>query len=198
MSGKKEDLADRILGNVDIDITNANLKEKDFYILTDKGQNLLNECEICVLNIKKNYNFTDAEIKNALSLPKSYSTRDRLWSIFVERNVNFPSQRKWGWYCSNIQNMGDLLYSENKYEQALTYYISVFIIELSGMQDGNYVQELEYITLSSSLVKNIKNLINLAEKDLEEVKSIINSDMASKCLPFQYYSKETIYSILCD
>lgn len=197
VTGKKQELAERVLGNIDVEYLKSKLPKK-LFLLTPKGESVINSNYLYIINKKKNYMFTDKEIENAYKLGPEYSNNDRLWNIFTNRNIYFSSHNKWSSYRSNLFYMGQLLFDENRYEQALEYYIAVFILDLSGIEENNYVQDVDSVFVAPGIIKPIKSLISLCEFNLEDIKSIIDKNTFCNSIPFKYYSNDTLFKILTD
>lgn len=197
VTGKKQELAERVLGNIDTDYLERKFNKK-LFSLTFAGEQLIKNNNLYIINKKKNYMLTNKEIKDAYMLGDEYSDSDRLWSILNKRNITFPSQKKWSSYRSNLLNIGELLFQENKYEQSLQFYVAVFIIDLSGLTEDNYVNDIDSLFVARGIIKSIKSLISLCEYKTEDVMNLISGNVFCSVLPFRYYSNSTLVKILLD
>ena len=171
------------------------------YCLTDEANQLIKDNYIYIINKNKNYDFTDFEIKEAYrNAPNWASNNDIIWGIFNERNITLVHKKEWGLYRNNLLNMGFLLHEEKKYLQALHFFIAVFNIDISGMGNGNYVDDLTDMLLVPYIPKQICNLLKLCNIDSIQLKSIFEEACNNYCssLPFKYYSPEVAYEILLD
>ena len=197
VTGNKQELAERVLGNIDVDYLSKKFNKKLFCV-TSMGKSLIEHNKLYIINKKKNYMFTDKEIQEAYKLDIRYSDNDRLWNIFNNRNISFPHQKKWSSYRTNLFHMGQLLFDENKYEQSLQFYIAVFIMDLSGMEQDSYLQDIDSLFVAPAIIKSIKSLISLCEYNAEHIDKLINEDILCNGLPFNYYSNSTLTQILID
>lgn len=171
------------------------------YCLTDEANQLIKDNYIYIINKNKNYDFTDFEIKEAYrNAPDWASNNDIIWGIFNERNITLVHKKEWGLYRNNLLNMGFLLHEEKKYLQALHFFIAVFNIDISGMGNGNSVDDLTDMLLVPYIPKQICNLLKLCNIDSIQLKSIFEEACNNYCssLPFKYYSPEVAYEILLD
>lgn len=197
LSGNKQDLIDRILCNVDTDYLKT-IFSKKIFLATSLGEELIRKNYLYIINKKKNYMFSDKEINASYQLGSQYSDNDRIWSILNKRNIDYSLQRKWSSYRSNLLHMANLLFEENKYTQALDSYISIFIIDLSGVSEDNYIHDINSLFVAPAIMKSIKNLLSLCEYKTNDISKLINNNIFCKNLPFNYYSNDTLNKILLD
>ena len=160
VSGKKDDLIKRILENVDIDILDNQLKAKQFYILTDKGKEFLKKNELCVLNIKNKYGFTDSEILDVIDMEHPYSTNDKIWRIFQNRLLKIYKNNKLYDLKYTYFQMADFLYKEKKFSVSITYYIAYFILSLSKIDEYS---SIENTYIDSIVIEKIRNCMSLLD-----------------------------------
>lgn len=190
VGGKKEVLIERILENVDIDILDNQLKVKNFYILTEKGKEFLKKNELCVLNIKNKYCFTDKEILNVINMEQPYSTSDKIWRIFQQRILDIYKKNNLYDLKYTYYQMADFLYNEKKFNISITYYIACFILYLSKID--NY-SDIKNTYIDSIVIEKIKNCISLL--DYQNIDKLIYEDKL--CNNFKcFYNKEQLIIIL--
>ncbi len=199
ITGKKQDLVERILGNVDLNKLEKLYNTKSF-ILSNKAQQIIKDNYIYIINKNKSYNFTDFEIKEAYSkAPTWASDNDIIWGIFNEKNITLINKKDWGLYRNNLHNMGSLLYEEKKYLQALTFFIAVFNIDISGMGNGNYVYSIDSLTTAPAITTKIKNLLIMCDLELSDLPNLtVDAVQYYAILPFKYYNTDISSKILLD
>lgn len=190
VSGKKDDLIKRILENVDIDILDNQLKAKQFYILTEKGTEFLKKNELCVINIKNNYGFTDREILDVIDMEQPYSTNDKIWKIFQNRILKIYKDNKVYDLKYTYFKMADFLYKEKNFNVSITYYIAYLILSLSKIDEYS---SIENTYIEPIVIERIKNCMSLL--DWNDVDKLIYED--NLCNNFQcFYSKEQLITIM--
>lgn len=197
VTGKKQELVERLLGNIDTDYLDR-IFNKKIFIVTSLGKRLIENNYLYIINKKRNYMFTDTEISVAYTHSSLINDNDRIWNIFNNRNITFINEKNWSSYRVNLFNMGEFLFKENKYEQALGYYIAVFIIDLSGMQNNNYLWIPANSCVAPGVISRIKNLRSICEYSSNDIKKLVINDCYTNNLPFKYYDNNSVANILTD
>ena len=188
------------MGNIDL-----NELEKKYntvtYCLTDEANQLIKDNYIYIVNKNKNYDFTDFEIKEAYRNAPDWATdNDIIWGLFNDRLITLPHKKDWGDYRCNLLDMATFLYDEEKYLQSLPLFIATFFTDISGMGNGNSVDDLTDMLLVPYVPKQIGNLLKLCNIDSIQLKNIFEEACNNYCssLPFKYYSPKVAYEILLD
>lgn len=195
--GNKENLINRIIENIDNAILEQTYSNKTL-IATEKGLKIIHDNYVYIINKNMNYGFSEFEIKEAYNtFPKYLKPNDIVWHLLDNRKNKELVSKNWGLYRNNLYNMGYILFHEDKYLDALKFYIAVFIIDLSGMENNNTLMEISYLTLAPQLLKNLKNLVSLANPSQDTLFSLFKNNKLVY-LPFEYYTRETCYTIFKD
>ncbi len=205
LKGKKADLIQRIQDNLDI----SQLKLEQLYIPSAKGTEHFKRYEY-VFSLP-NYNISIDEYDSYEKLVQDdISPNDRIRKILNERfnRANLSSNYE---YAGNIKcNIHKLLYSENKYEDALYNLISALyydtyrtekeaFIENFGeemLEDEFWNEELQEEELLDTIEFNLWMV-----SDLQKLKDYYDSKMVDNCytsynLPNHHLSKEQFSNLL--
>lgn len=170
--------------------------------ISDKGNEVLNEFYFIVPAHKNGskegiYNPATAihYMKNRRNRP---SNNDISWALFAEAFAKYQLERKYGLLCIVMRNMASQLYKEKKYRESLNYYLQIFIVELSGLNNGDYISTPEYIFISPNTGDNILRIMNILEIDKNQLRDEFRNSWIkiNKILPFHYLDQETAFQCL--
>ena len=188
------------MGNIDLTQL-ENLYNSKTYELSDTAKKIIEDNYVYIINKKESYGFTNSEIKEAYNTIPNYSNNnDLLWNLFNNSNIKLVRSKDWGLYRNNLNNMGSLLLEEKKYSHALTFFLATFYIDISGMGNGNCVDDFEVLFISSGIISIINDLIPICKIDNENLKIYLEDAIATYCskLPFSYYTADVAFLILID
>lgn len=202
LSGKKDVLIQRIIENIPIEKYQAQLPK--IYVQSEKGEKEVTRHAAYLENSKNYYGFMNKEIhdmENQLSESEDLP-RDVLLALF-KKHIQEELTKK------NFRNVSDLyhklyIFSNNrcKKKEALKFLLIAKFIDLSGMDNQNLVgpyRSLEYIFSNGdwSNVDKLVTALNLSDNDLKSL-YIEALEKSNLTLPFSYFDKETIFSIIID
>lgn len=189
ISGSKQELIKRVLGNIDVDVLKDAIKIKK-YVLTEKGRKILDEYKILFMSNRelRGENFeelTDKEYTQLevfekteeylrlkteeLSFDKGYGKKDVLWCIYNQQKDIYIRKKDYIMAGIVFNRMHEILYTEKKYEQSLAFFTcSIYLSEYKSTPN-EYVHEDIYTN------KYIKEIIKILKKVNVEKNEFINS-----------------------
>ena len=199
VSGKKSELIERLKENIDKSVLESEFDCKR-YCLTQKGTDILEKYSAYILNVKNSMGFSFEEVEEALTeLPANISCNphDVLWGLLNKRKLAYCMNKEWGLYRNDLLRMGDLLYSENRVKESLPYYLSVFYIDMSGMENGNMVGDFDSL-IPFCMADKLQTIITQIDESPEEICEMLNAYVDQNCymLPFRYFSDDIVKRIL--
>ena len=199
VSGKKGELIERLKDSLDKGILENEFDCKR-YCTTQKGKAILEKNSAYILNAKKGMGFSLEEVKDVQEqLPANISCNphDVLWGLLNKRKLAYCMNKEWGLYRNDLLRMGDLLYSENRVKESLPYYLSVFYIDMSGMENGNMVGDFDSL-IPFCIADKLQTIIIQIDESPEEICEMLNAYVDQNChmLPFRYFSDNTVKKIL--
>lgn len=136
ITGKKADLIDRLMENVDLKVLDAKYSER-YYVLTAKGEQELNENQYVSYLHKKRY-MTVWEMNKRIA-NTHYPYRDILWAYFNEQAVLHFHDFDFGLYRNIRLDMYHFLMEENKPKAAFKMLCEVLSFDLSGLSNGDKI-----------------------------------------------------------
>lgn len=193
-TGNKKDLIKRILDNVPQNKLEEIKESFNGYVLSQKGLDFVKEHEDYI-KLHKNSRWMISvleyeEKKQQLKFNATFN--DVVWGIFVDRNLQFVSQKQWGLVRNNIHNMSELLYKEKKYQGTLSLLLDVLYYDLSGLENNNILYGYDNLFIAPAIIDQILDLKYYYTDDL------INNSGFIKQLPFSYFSIESFKVIVND
>ncbi len=199
VSGKKSELIERLKDNVDKSILESEFDCKRYH-LTRKGTETLEKYSAYILNVKNSMGFSLEEVKDVQErLPADISSNphDVLWGLLNSRKLKNCMDGNWGLYRNDLMAMGNLLYTEHRYYDCLPYFLSVFYIDVSGMGNGNTVDDYKLL-MPMCMSHNLRKVMSEIDETPENICEMLNAyvDMHCKMLPFRYFSDEIVKKIL--
>lgn len=165
VSGKKDELIDRLLENGDVDYLNSKFKER-YYTLTQKGEQELKDNQY-VSYLHRNRYMSVWEMNQRIA-QTHYSYRDILWGYFNEQSGVYFQNMDFGLYRCMRLNMHDFLYEEQKYKTALHLLVEVISYDLSGL-GNNYKFVLENKKVFKDIYCNSRLSNLFTDEDKNEV-----------------------------
>lgn len=199
VSGKKQELIERVLGNIDLTLLESKYNTKT-YTLTKQGLQLIEQNYIYILNKNRQWGFSNAEIKKAYqNSTEDMSNIDIIWKMLNNKNMKLIQHGNWNEYANNLRIMAQMYCSTNNYKNALIFYLAIFAIDLSGVSNENIVDSNDLIFVSTAALTSIKECLekeNISQDELSEY--ITKSIPYRKNLPFYYYNDNSMKKILID
>lgn len=196
VTGKKEELINRILNNVDKETISNHFTTKK-YVLSQKGKEIIDKNKILFMSDREKAGkdfeeLTDSEYtqlqvfnkvneykrlrQNELTIEKGYSKNDVLWSIYNKQNLIYFSKRDYDMASIVYMRMYELLYSEKKYDNALHYFICALYLSIYNIlpEDGLLFKENTtiggvnlYERRLNKHINPLKKLLKLCDKDID-------------------------------
>ena len=179
-NGKKDDLIERIVNNVDI----YSIKLPKYYVLSAKGESFLKDHEDLVSVYYNKYDISEYEYITTKATMTDYcKVNDVFWRIFQIRYDNYFKSQDWGLLRNVECNRAIFLQEEKKYKDALYHFILVTYYDLSGCGNNNRIESKENAVAAPSILNNI-----------HELGEYYDEIMIDRCyknyLPHHYLNKE--------
>ncbi|MBE6783803.1 MAG: hypothetical protein E7536_07300 [Ruminococcaceae bacterium] len=133
VTGKKEELINRLFENGDVDYLNKKYKER-YFVLTPKGEQELKENKY-ISYLHRNRYMSVWEMNEKIA-QTHYPYRDILWGYFNEQSDKHFQNCDFGLYRNIRLNMHDFLCEEEKYKPAFHLLAEVISYDLSGLGNG--------------------------------------------------------------
>lgn len=184
VSGNKQELIERALGNIDIDLLEKRFNEGR-YILTNKGIKVVEENKVVFMSDREKAGdefaeLTDTEYNqlqifhklnkykqlknNELSFKKGYKKNDILWSIYNMQALEYLNKKDYVMASVVYDSMHNLLYSEKRYEKALDFLICCLYMRVYEILPSNeIICYTDYY--ERQLKKYMNNLRDLLKKN---------------------------------
>lgn len=153
VSGNRQELIERVLGNIGVDLLERRFKEEK-YVLTDKGRKIIEKNKNLFASERekagKEYEeLADAEYKqlqafhkvneykrlkhNELSFEKGYTKNDILWSIYNRQKDIYIRQKDYIMVGVVYDCMCNILDKQEKYEQEIHFLICCMYFKVYEM-----------------------------------------------------------------
>lgn len=202
VSGKKSELISRIKENLSPSLFDNMLSA--FYITTDIGNYLLGDYGIYILNKSMQNEFLVGEIYQTIKFlkttKKSPSTNEILYELLAQRTKKHILDKDWGSLCCNMYALAHFMEKLQLFKSSLSFLFARFYLELSGLDNGNYVSRYQRLRIPPLLIKDIERVIVSLNIDENEARSIFfsSADKADSFIPFSYFSKDVSFDIMVD
>jgi len=185
LTGKKDELIDRLLENGNLASLNEKYRER-YFALTSKGEQELKENQY-VSYLHRHRYMTVWEMNQRIA-QTHYPYRDILWGYFNEQSGVHFQEGNYGLYRNTRLHMHDFLLEEDKFKTALHLLIEVISFDLSGLGNStkllsandigkeiycesrlsNFFDEEDEVTLPPAIIKyfdELKAKLNLADDE---------------------------------
>jgi hypothetical protein len=201
VSGNKKELVERIQENFSFEEVSNHI-ESALLKLTQKGEEVFKEFYYIVPAHKNDskdgiYNVGSA-IKHVKGLKYKPNNGDISWALFQKALLKYQDKFQHGLVRNVFTNMAFQLFKEKRYRDALENYFRVFIIDLSGLNNGLYLSHPKYILLAPGITTRITKTIEILELNEGELKaefSIAWSRIRPSLL-FHYLDENTCFQCL--
>lgn len=183
VSGKKDELIDRLIENGDIDYLNNKFNER-YFRLTEKGEKELKDNQY--VSYLHNHRYMSVWEMNERISKTHMPYRDILWGYFNEKSMEHFKNCEYGLYRCIRLNMHDFLCEEGKYKTAFHFLAEVISYDLSGLGNGdkflsdnelfkethyrsrlvNFFRNEDEVTVPPGIIRYFENLkyqLNLSE-----------------------------------
>ena len=225
-TGKKADLIERLLANVNEKQLDAKFTER-YYALTDLGEQELKENEYVIYMHKNKSMFADLGVygmhhKLFFDNPDNHSFRDLLWAELNRQSMQFAMSWDFGLYRNTRLSMYNFLIEEEKYHDAFARLCEVLYVDLSGMSnegrkitrkswlkqmmEWNFPYEKSIATLPPAInrwLKNMKEKLSLESNDDLRSALVTQFSKLTKMTPYHLFTPEecadiTVYEFMGD
>ncbi|MBQ4123572.1 SAP domain-containing protein [bacterium] len=197
LTGKKQDLIFRILGNIDIDTLEKKFPEKIFS-LTDSGIQLINNNYLFILNKKNNYGFTNLQIANIYAKYPNEKNENLVKLILIDSIKTLPTEKKWSDYEMRISQLAKYYFQLDEYIEALQYYIISFKLKLFNFYNDNYLGNLSGIFFHYTFIKELKSIVSITKDFDFDIYNYMQNETFTTKIPFKYFDNSECYKIFCD
>lgn len=204
VSGKKEILIERIISSLSEE--KYSNRVPDLYIATEAGKNLIASNYVFIqfkYGIDPQFCEKIFEIKNRLGCGTTKEDYIKIYSDIYKSDIRI-ARRKKNWadlstlYSNFSAILGDTNYPDHDLKKSLKYLLYSICINLSGMQNENFVHPKKIVMIYPNQIINFNNLtISIPEnKVISEIDKAIEKSLST--LPFSYFSSEGMHTILLD
>lgn len=189
ISGSKQELVERVLGNVDTDLLEKKFNKRK-YTLTDKGKEIIEKNKSLFMSEREKLGeefaeLTDEEYRqlqifhkvnkykqlkhNELSFEKGYMKNDILWSIYNMQTLEYLNKKDYIMASVVYSEMYNLLYSEKRYEKALEFLICCLYMRVYEIlpSDGIVCYTDCYERHLTKYMKDLRNVLKKNDIDIE-------------------------------
>ncbi|GAB4074709.1 hypothetical protein GCM10028778_22120 [Barrientosiimonas marina] len=201
VSGKKQELIDRLMDYLDEAVIHNYIQQKPFK-RTSKGQQALDDYDYIVSAHKNEskdgiYNMGEA-IKYVSQLDYQPSNSEISWALFQNALVTHYQNQDFRSYRNVYHHMAQQLQREEDFENALLYYLEIFIIDLSGLENGDGLESPERVQIVPGIINNIENLYAKLDLDKESIQDLFGQawENVSSSLPFHSLDQEACFQRL--
>lgn len=175
------------------------------YIVTQKGRSEIAHNMAYILNVRENYGLSNGEIRhwqNYLSSRKEpYNARTVLNRAMNDKASLLVLGGKWSKLRNLYYTLAHFHLRSKDDENALSYLLLVFFMDLSGMRDDNRLASYENIyPTQKGIILLIDELRMNLKISLYDMKTKFLSTVARMApgLPFSYFSPQTSAFILTE
>jgi len=198
VSGKKKELVERIKDNLNEKEIQENFPGS-FYVLTDKGRNLVNENDHIIYYHKSKILKYEVSIERYDDLLKNTKDPNLKYEVALELlDENARKERKernWGQYTNSLLAKAYVYEDKNEYKLALDLYLKICLLDSSGLKNGNFYMP-KSVMLAPGIIKFIKKLISKLKLDTNDLKKRYYKSAEELNLPKTKLSKETSFKRL--
>lgn len=188
VSGRKEDLIERIERNIDEDKLIAILPSDKVYYLSDEGRKFLEQNEIFI-DWHKRGDMCDFNQLLEVYLTTNFDNfSDIHWAVLQQNKIKYRRERHFGLLRNTFLEMGRLLIEEFRYREALIEMLKVLFIDLSGYGNNNLVSPLSSIMIYPGISKIITPLAEYFEPCMFQ-------EVYREKLPSKYFDKATFEEV---
>lgn len=200
VKGKKSDLIERILGNIDTSYLEKQFPEKRF-LLTKKGEELIDRYYLFIINQKENYSFDNNDI---LEIYQKFPNTDNKYKLIELFNYVIQKdilKREYSDLELRVLQFYNFYLKIDSFNEALFYYIVEYKLKLFNYRTIDskvYLDDVSYIEFDNSFINKFKNIISLTNASNMDLKNIIATEQITSKLPFKYFSDDECFKILID
>jgi hypothetical protein len=200
VSGRKNELIERINNNLTEDIIKADFPDS-YYVLTNEGSNLVKENDHIIYYHKSRYFSSEFSLEEYHRLLKEQNKNDEslkydLALELTDKNaINERKKGDWGLYRNSLLSKASVYTDIKKELEALKCYLEVINIDLSGLSNGNMYWP-ETILLAPGLIPEITKLTRSLDLNDNELEERYYSCAIELKLPKSAFTKEESFQYL--
>lgn len=201
VSGNKNELIERIVSNLDINNIN-DLNNIISFSPTEKGKATLQEYEYIIYAHKNNskdgiYNLASV-IKFVNKLGYVPSNLEIFWSIVQHKEQTALLKNNFTDLRSSWLHMAEQLYKEQRYDEALSMYHNIFILDFSGLDRGKQINPPSLIFIAPHILNRIVELADFFEFNKEQhYNSFLFAWQSTRpILHFHYLNSEDCFKVM--
>ena len=200
VKGKKSDLIKRILGNIDTSYLEKQFPEKRF-LLTKKGEELIDRYYLFIINQKENYSFDNNDI---LEIYQKFPNTDNKYKLIELFNYVIQKdilKKEYSDLELRVLQFYNFYLKIDSFNEALFYYIVEYKLKLFNYRTIDskvYLDDVSYIEFDNGFINKFKNIISLTNASNMDLKNIIDTEQITSKLPFKYFSNDECFKILID
>lgn len=202
VSGKKEDLVNRLVNNVlESDLSSTFLRRP--YSLTETGEKILKKYEW--IPFIHNHEIEDLGIwslTEMMETPPYANYRDKIWGFLNQRGIEHIRNNNFGLYRNTRFTMSEFVADEGKTKTAFSLLCEVIAYDLSGLSNGFQIKFLDIesrhyfpyeqsiVTMAPGITSRIKKLAEEFGWTDIELQSQLITEMKKIELPFRLFTVE--------
>jgi len=202
VTGRKADLINRLLENVDNDELKARFT-KTPYALTDAGKAILTKYEWIPYIHSHGIDGLDIwNLTEMIQTPPRMKYRDKIWSYMNKISLDYAQKHDFGLYRNMRFRMSEFLIEENKIEEAFALLCEVITYDLSGLDNGfemEYLSIMEQfffpyeksnVTMAPGITNRVKKYASDLGWDEEELVKKLQYGISKFKLPFSIFTND--------
>lgn len=208
VSGKKEDLVNRLVNNVlESDLSVAFSRRP--YSLTETGEKILKKYEwIPFIHNHEIEGLGIWSLTEMMETPPYTNYRDKIWSFLNQRGIEHIRNNNFGLYRNARFTMSEFVADEGKTKTAFSLLCEVITYDLSGLSNDFQIKFLDiesrhYFPYEKSIVTMAPGITSRIKKFAEEfgwtdteLRSQLITEMKKIELPFRLFTVEECADIV--
>lgn len=178
VSGKKDDLVDRIKQNTDNETLRQFIRSEK-YTLTELGEHELAANEY--VSYLHSHKYSEVSVWDVNKNADLKHWRDYIWGIFNKCSMDYASNGQWGLYRNVRLSMAEFLDEEARFKDSFVMYGEVCFYDVNGMDifvDYDDPSDL----LLEGIITHMKKVAKESELTEEQMREVL-SKRIEKCQP---------------
>lgn len=208
ISGKKEDLIDRLTENVSEEELSAVFAKRP-YVLTAVGEKILKKYEwIPFIHHHDIENLDIWDLTEMMQVSPDMKYRDRIWGYLNQRGLEHTKNGDFGMYRNCRLTMSEFVAAENKPKTAFRLLCEVVAYDLSGLSNERWNDPLSirasfyfpYERSTAVMVPGITDKLKKYSDDFgwteDKLRGHLVEEIGCNQLPFQLFNSEECADIV--
>ena len=196
LSGKKQDLIDRLIENVPEEELKK-LFSSSYFMLTESGSALISK-NAHIMYFHRHLNQFSIPVVEADSYKKLHPNCTEFeiaLSMLNKRASKYLSSKDWGLYRNDLYALSIVYGDMNDYQNQLEHILKVCFIDLSGLGNGNtYNKNLSF--LAPGIISNLISVQQSLGINDDTLSNVFLSSVEELKLPKHCYSKPKAFEYL--